>query len=100
MARGIPVLIVAGFLGAVNWIGDVGVRPEALRLAREAPANGDRQCAATVVRSVFLGNCLQVQLRLASGVDAVAEVARSEEAFRAGESVYACWRDSDEMVLP
>ena len=29
---------VASFLGAVNWIGDVGVRPEAMRIAREPPA--------------------------------------------------------------
>jgi len=90
---------VAGFLGAVNWIDGFGLRPEALRLARTAPA-GDLCRAATVLRSVFLGNCLQVHVRLASGVEAIAEVERSEEMFRPGDAVYASWRSADEMVFP
>ena len=89
---------VAGFLGAVNWIGGVGVRPEALRLARAQPPDGDRWRSAKVVRSVFLGNCVQVHLRWADGEGAVAEVPRSEEVYQPGESVYACWRGSDEMT--
>jgi ABC-type Fe3+/spermidine/putrescine transport system ATPase subunit len=91
---------VAGFLGAVNWIDGVGVRPEALRLSRAQPANGCCYRAATVLRSVFLGNCLQVQLRLADGAAAMAETPRSMETFDAGESVYACWTRSDEMAFP
>jgi spermidine/putrescine transport system ATP-binding protein len=91
---------VAGFLGAVNWIDGIGVRPEALRLARLSPSNGQPSRPATVLRSVFLGNCLQVQLRLADGAGAVAEVQRSEDMFQAGEAVYACWNRSDEMVFP
>jgi ABC-type Fe3+/spermidine/putrescine transport system ATPase subunit len=90
---------VAGFLGAVNWIDGVGVRPEALRLSRSATPNGTQCRAATVRYSVFLGNCLQVHLRLASGEEAVAEIARSEETYRPGESVYACWQTADEMVF-
>ena len=90
---------VAGFLGAVNWIDGVGVRPEALRLERGAPDNGHPHRAATVVRSVFLGNCLQVQVRLADGVGVVVETARSEGTFVAGESVYVSWRRVDEMVF-
>jgi ABC-type Fe3+/spermidine/putrescine transport system ATPase subunit len=90
---------VAGFLGAVNWIGGVGIRPEALRLSREAPPNGERRTAAAVVRCVFLGNCVQVQLLLAGGQEAVAEIARPEEIFRAGDAVYAHWRDCDEMAF-
>jgi spermidine/putrescine transport system ATP-binding protein len=90
---------VAGFLGAVNWIDGVGVRPEALWLARGAPDNGHPYRAATVVRSVFLGNCLQVQVRLAGGAGAVVETQRSEGAFVAGESVYVAWRRVDEMVF-
>jgi len=90
---------VAGFLGAVNWIGGFGLRPEALRLGRVAHAT-DPCRAATVLRSVFLGNCLQVHVRLASGEEAVAEVERSEEMFRAGDAVFAFWRSADEMVLP
>jgi len=90
---------VAGFLGAVNWIDGVGLRPESLRLARIAPAD-DAHRQATVLRTVFLGNCLQVHVRLASGEESVVEIARSEENFQAGEAVYACWRRSDHMVFP
>src|SRR5882724_4294147 len=46
---------VAGFLGAVNWIGGVGLRPESLRLTRTATPNGTQCRAATVRYSVFLG---------------------------------------------
>jgi spermidine/putrescine transport system ATP-binding protein len=88
---------VAGFLGAVNWMDGAGVRPEALRLARAAPADGLPHRAATVVRSVFLGASVQVQLLMADGEAAVAEAPRSEVAFQPGESVYVCWNRSDEM---
>jgi spermidine/putrescine transport system ATP-binding protein len=90
---------VAGFLGAVNWIDGAGVRPEALRLARAMPADGHSYRSATVVRSVFLGNCVQVQVRLADGAGIVAEAPRSHEAFVTGESVYVCWRRADEMLF-
>ncbi len=90
---------VAGFLGAVNWIDGFGLRPESLRLARVAPST-DSCRPATVLRSVFLGNCLQVHVRLASGAEAIAEVERSEEIFHPGEEVFAFWRSADEMVFP
>jgi hypothetical protein len=52
------------------------------------------------MHSVFLGSCLHVRLRLPDGGEAVAEVTRWEETFRAGESVYAFWGHADEMVFP
>jgi hypothetical protein len=63
------------------------------------PADGYSYRAATVVRSVFLGNCVQVQVRLADGAGVVAEAPRSEEAFLTGESIYVCWRRADEMLF-
>jgi ABC-type Fe3+/spermidine/putrescine transport system ATPase subunit len=90
---------VAGFLGAVNWIGGFGLRPESLRLGRAAHAS-DPCRAATVLRSVFLGNCLQVHVRLASGEEAIAEVERSDQTFQTGDAVFAFWRSADEMVFP
>src|SRR5262249_8473928 len=89
---------VAGFLGAVNWIDGVGVRPEALRVAREARANGDRSRAAIVIRAEFLGNCVHAHLRLAGGEQVTAEVG-PDEAFTPGEAVEAHWRAADEMVF-
>ena len=48
---------VASFLGGVNWIGDVGVRPEAMRYRASASASGRAIARATVTQSTFLGNC-------------------------------------------
>ena len=88
---------VAAFLGAVNWIDDVGVRPEATRIARTAPNSGTRSHPATVARSTFLGNCLHVEARLSSGQPVVAEVSRFVENFNPDESVFVWWRPEDEL---
>jgi ABC-type Fe3+/spermidine/putrescine transport system ATPase subunit len=86
---------VAGFLGAVNWIGDAGIRPESMRVERAA--QGVRAAAGTVEGTVFLGDSEQVLVRLAAGGRAVAQVARSEAACVQGETVYLCWNVEDEM---
>jgi ABC-type Fe3+/spermidine/putrescine transport system ATPase subunit len=87
----------AGFLGDVNWIGGVGVRPEAIRVGR-AGASGGR--AATVTGSVFLGDRVQVMARLASGEDAVAQVPREVAEWKPGDTVELSWRPSDEITFP
>jgi spermidine/putrescine transport system ATP-binding protein len=95
---------VAGFLGAVNWISGAGVRPEAVRLL---PARrGPRQCLArsprpgVVTGSVFLGDCVQVLVRLASGEDAVAQLPRRAALFQPGDAVQFTWSAADEMTFP
>jgi ABC-type Fe3+/spermidine/putrescine transport system ATPase subunit len=89
---------VAGFLGAVNWIGSVGVRPESSHLLR-APADG-RSLPGTVTRSVFLGDCVQVLVHLASGEDVVAQLPYRAADFQPGEAVHFTWNAADEMNLP
>ncbi|HLY17428.1 MAG TPA: ABC transporter ATP-binding protein [Bryobacteraceae bacterium] len=91
---------VAGFLGAVNWIGGVGLRPEVTRISRLLPSNGGRYRPATVTGSVFLGNCVHVLTRLDSGEDAVAEIPRNNGAYHDGEAIHLCWNPSDEMIFP
>jgi spermidine/putrescine transport system ATP-binding protein len=91
---------VAGFLGAVNWIGGIGLRPEVTRLSRSRPAHGSPSRPATVTGSVFLGNCVHVLARLESGEDAIAEIARSDGAYETGEAVHVYWNPSDEMIFP
>jgi ABC-type Fe3+/spermidine/putrescine transport system ATPase subunit len=91
---------VAGFLGAVNWIDGVGLRPEVTRISRTLPSNGGRFRPATVTGSVFLGNCVHVLTRLESGEDAVAEISRSNGNYHAGEAIHVCWNPSDEMIFP
>ena len=88
---------VAGFLGAVNWIQGVGLRPESLRVERE-PA--ERSAPATVTGSVFLGDRVQVQVRLGSGEDAIAQLPRGAARFQPGEAVHLSWNAADEMSLP
>jgi len=89
----------AGFLGAVNWFGATGVRPEVTYADREQPSsneagNGARR--AIVESTLFLGNRLHVHVRCESGESAVAEVARGRE-FADGESVWLWWNSADEM---
>lgn len=91
---------VAGFLGAVNWIDGVGLRPESTRISHAPPENGAPFRHATVTGSVFLGNCVHVLARLASGEEAVAEVPRHLGAFREGEPVHVSWNRADEMLFP
>ena len=88
---------VAGFLGPVNWVGGVGVRPECTRISRSAPRNGAVSHEGTVVRSWFLGNCIHVQARLSTGEEAVAEIPRENGAFTPGEPVHVHWLRCDEL---
>jgi spermidine/putrescine transport system ATP-binding protein len=90
---------VAGFLGAVNWIDGIGVRPEVTRLARESQNHGSRSFPAIVTDSVFLGDCFQVVVRLNSGEEAVAQVHRGSTVFQPGEAVHVCWNPADEITV-
>jgi spermidine/putrescine transport system ATP-binding protein len=88
---------VANFLGAVNWIAGVGVRPEAIRIARTAGDNPARCCSGVVTGSIFLGESIQVQVRLASGEAAMARVHRGVESFHCGDAVFLSWSSADEL---
>ncbi len=89
----------AGFLGPVNWIDGIGVRPEATRLSPwERSVDGG--LPAFVLNSVFLGNCLHVETRLESGERVTAEVSRFDGMYRPGERVRVWWEKRDELPLP
>jgi ABC-type Fe3+/spermidine/putrescine transport system ATPase subunit len=87
----------AGFLGSVNWIGSIGVRPEAMRLSRQTPDEGARSSAATVQGATFFGSSVHVEAKLASGESIVSEISRLDHPFSAGERVYVWWRPADEL---
>src|SRR5260221_140083 len=78
---------VAGFLGAVNWIGGVGVRPEAIRISRTDPG-----VAARVLRTVFLGNCMHIVTDVAT-----VEVSCGAPCFQEGDAVHLSWESADEL---
>ena len=87
----------AGFLGSVNWIGQIGVRPEATRISRDKPGENTRCSAATVEAATFLGNAVQVEATLASGERVVSEVSRLDQTFSLGDKVHVWWRPGDEL---
>jgi spermidine/putrescine transport system ATP-binding protein len=89
---------VAGFLGAMNWIDGIGVRPEATRISRETNGNGSR--LGIVSRSVFLGAAVHVETRLEGGELLVAQIAADKDAFVEGERVHVWWSSSDELKFP
>jgi ABC-type Fe3+/spermidine/putrescine transport system ATPase subunit len=90
---------VAEFLGAMNWLGQSGVRPESMRVSLEAPRNGFHAARATVVDALFLGHRVQLTTRLESGERVVADMARADAAFHPGQSVHVFWNPADEMPL-
>ena len=85
---------VAGFLGAVNWIGAVGVRPESTRLSRDGGGP-----AGVVTGNAFLGDAVEVFVKLDSGEEVVAQLPREQAGFGAGERVHVAWNPADEMAL-
>jgi ABC-type Fe3+/spermidine/putrescine transport system ATPase subunit len=89
---------VAGFLGAVNWIEDAAVRPEATRIAAQRPGPSLPAVAAQVIGLEFLGDRLQVHLKLHAGGQALARVEASER-YQNGQEVYVWWNPSDELPI-
>jgi spermidine/putrescine transport system ATP-binding protein len=87
----------AGFLGSVNWIGPVGVRPEAIRISREKPDDSARSSAAIVEAATFLGNSVHVEAKLPSGESVVSEISRLDQTFSVGENVHVWWQATDEL---
>jgi ABC-type Fe3+/spermidine/putrescine transport system ATPase subunit len=88
---------VAGFLGAINWIGEVGIRPEALRISAQQPNNGTVSRCGQVRNSVFYGNCVHVETQLDSGEMLTAEVPPADCGFATGQQVHVWWRVEDEL---
>jgi ABC-type Fe3+/spermidine/putrescine transport system ATPase subunit len=90
---------VAGFLGAINWFGKAGVRPESTRVSREVPEGVPFRRGA-VESTLFLGNCVHLNARLENGDRVVAEVQRDHPGLAVlgeGESVCIHWRPADEL---
>lgn len=91
---------VASFLGAVNWVDGVGVRPEATRVSSDLPSQAVRSLPATVRNTVFLGNCIHVEADLSGGEAVTAEVSRLDGSFERGQPVHIWWNPADELRFP
>jgi ABC-type Fe3+/spermidine/putrescine transport system ATPase subunit len=88
---------VAGFLGDVNWVDGVGVRPEATRLDHQAPRNGARSYPARIRQCTFLGDVIHVEAEIASGEALIAQVSRLGDRYEPGEPVHVWWHPQDEL---
>jgi ABC-type Fe3+/spermidine/putrescine transport system ATPase subunit len=90
---------VASFVGAMNWIGGIGVRPEATRISRQAPA-GAASHEGTVSGSAFLGPIVHVHVGLPGGETVIAQAGADCAAFHPGEPVHVWWDVADELRFP
>jgi ABC-type Fe3+/spermidine/putrescine transport system ATPase subunit len=90
---------VADFLGEVNWINGVGVRPEAVRVSKEGAPAGVRSFQGLVQNTTFLGNCLRVHAQSPEGVDCTAESTEQQVCFDVGDTIHMWWLVSDEMRI-
>ena len=65
------------------------------------PADGgpQRYASGRVTGSVFLGDCVQVLVRLDTGENVVAQVPRAAAGFATGGPVHVCWDAADELVF-
>ena len=85
---------VANFLGTMNWIGKVGLRPEAMRICQESTATSRR---ATVAGSVFLGPAAHVEATLEGGESCTIQ---TSVLYQAGDVVHLDWNPADEIRCP
>jgi spermidine/putrescine transport system ATP-binding protein len=88
---------VASFLGPVNWIGEIGIRPEAIRLAPQAQENSR---PVTVEQIEFLGSAVNVYASLENGGKIQAEVSRLQSPPAPGDRLHASWLPTDELRFP
>lgn len=90
---------VADFLGTVNWMGSIGVRPEAMRVSHERPVHDAQVRTGRVAATTFLGDAIQLETLLDTGERLTAQVSRLNGAFQNGDAVHVWWHSSDEITL-
>jgi ABC-type Fe3+/spermidine/putrescine transport system ATPase subunit len=80
---------VADFLGAMNWINGIGVRPEAVCIAPEG-----RKAVVTAV--TYLGSFCHIAMTLDNG-ETVAAQAPAATPAQTGQVVCVTWNRDDEI---
>jgi ABC-type Fe3+/spermidine/putrescine transport system ATPase subunit len=88
---------VADFLGAMNWIGGIGIRPGAIGIVNSSAPETHRQAAGLVTGSVFLGDRVEVLVKLETGEEVTAQVSRNSAVHRQGDAVRIHWDPSEEI---
>ncbi len=90
---------VAEFLGEVNWIGGVGVRPENLRVGSQTDSSGWDSREARVDSLTFLGNRWLIEAQLPDGAHCRVEVPPSEDQLQVGQTVRVAWSKGRRTIL-
>ncbi len=83
---------VANFVGAMNWIGGVGVRPEAVCI-------GPHGRRAVITGVAFLGTLCQIEASLEGG-EAITALAPAGTTLEPGQSICVSWKSEDEVHFP
>jgi ABC-type Fe3+/spermidine/putrescine transport system ATPase subunit len=81
---------VADFLGAMNWIDGIGVRPEAVSICPEG-----RKAVVTGV--TYLGSFCHIAMTLVEGGEAIAAQAPPGSTLKTGQTVCVTWNSTDEI---
>ena len=89
----------AEFLGNVNWLGDIGVRPENTHMTKHHPGDHVRTVQATVEGTTFFGNRTHLHAVLPGGAQWIAEVESSCAEFAPGDQVHVWWHISHELPV-
>jgi spermidine/putrescine transport system ATP-binding protein len=84
---------VADFLGAMNWIDGVGVRPEAVNITQHVSNPGRRAVVAGVT---YLGSFCHIAMTLESG-EAIAAQVPAGSPLQNGQAVCVTWNREDEV---
>ena len=87
---------VADFLGAMNWIDGIGVRPEAVSISQPVNNPGRK---AVVTGVTYLGSFCHIAMSLESGETIHAQVAPGIT-FTTGQTVCVTWNREDEVNVP
>ena len=85
---------VAAFLGDINWIGGVGVRPESIRITRGVEPGSKK---AVVSATSFLGPSAHVTTTMEDGTRVTVQVPSSDGPYAAQETVYLSWSATNEL---
>jgi len=88
---------VASFLGEMNWVSGVGIRPESVCVARDPGSNGS--LPGRIAHTTFLGPHRLLTIQLEGGEVVTAQTA-ANTAFNAAESVHVYWDPSHELRFP
>ena len=81
---------VADFLGAMNWIDGIGVRPEAVSICPEG-----RKAVVTGV--TYLGSFCHIAMTLTEGGEVIAAQVPPGSTLQSGQTVCVTWNSVDEI---